>query len=293
MDDDTTTAVAGAVVRLGELALDFARVNRITFQPDAVTPESDTDHTVMLGLVACSLAKRFFPHLSVGKVAEYCLVHDLPEVYAGDTPTLRALTVDEQAEKRRREADAHVQIDMLLGDDLPWVSRTIGTYEDQVVPEARFVKMVDKILPKITHIFNDAATINRHGMTRAELAARYEQQGRDLAEYAAEFPEIEELRTALVEQVLRLIPDPDQYLAERGATCGVELVPERSAGTSSRWDGLADELDAYVREHAPLPMTGAAPDWSEGTAGDALRRAGLTYAARAAAQPRREEEQGG
>jgi hypothetical protein len=73
-----------------------------------------------------------------------------------------------------------------------------------------------------------------------------------------------------------------RYLTDRGATCGVELVGLPADGKYA-WDGLAEQVDEYAREHTPLPMTGSAPDWSEGTPADALRRAGLTYTARAAA----------
>jgi hypothetical protein len=37
----------------------------------------------------------------------------------------------------------------------------------------------------------------------------------------------------------------------------------------------------YARANAPLPMTGDAPDHSDGSPADALRRAGLTYIDRA------------
>ncbi len=40
-------------------------------------------------------------------------------------------------------------------------------------------------------------------------------------------------------------------------------------------------MHEYARIHAPLPMTGDAPDYSEGTPADALRRTGLTYTERA------------
>ncbi|RZU46524.1 hypothetical protein EV385_6598 [Krasilnikovia cinnamomea] len=68
-----------------------------------------------------------------------------------------------------------------------------------------------------------------------------------------------------------------RYLTERGATCGVEVV---DALPSAKWDGLTELVHEYAREHTPLPMTGAAPDWSDGTPADAVRRAGLTYTAR-------------
>ncbi len=47
-----------AVVDLGRMALAFGRIDRITFYEDGGTPESDSDHTVMLGLVACAFAAR-------------------------------------------------------------------------------------------------------------------------------------------------------------------------------------------------------------------------------------------
>jgi hypothetical protein len=73
-----------------------------------------------------------------------------------------------------------------------------------------------------------------------------------------------------------------RYLTERGATCGVELVAVPRTGDPTKWDELAEQVHDYAREHTPLPMTGSTPDVTEGTPADALRRAGLTYTARAA-----------
>lgn len=70
-----------------------------------------------------------------------------------------------------------------------------------------------------------------------------------------------------------------RYLTELGATCGVESV----TAAPDVWDGLSEQIHEYARQHTPLPMTGAAPDWSGGTPADALRRAGHTYTTRAAA----------
>lgn len=73
----------------------------------------------------------------------------------------------------------------------------------------------------------------------------------------------------------------EQYLTERGATCGVDLVPD--VPNPYRWDELAEQVQEHARAHTPLPMTGTVPDWSRGATVDALRRAGLTYSARAGA----------
>lgn len=69
-----TTTPAAAVVELGRLALQFGRVNRITYHPDGHRPETDTDHTVMLGLIACAFAASHMPDLDRGVIAAYALV---------------------------------------------------------------------------------------------------------------------------------------------------------------------------------------------------------------------------
>jgi putative hydrolase of HD superfamily len=200
-------STAGAMVRLGGLALDFGRVDRITYHQDGLTPESDTDHTVMLGLIACAIAAQHFPDLNVGLIAQYALVHDLVEVYAGDTPTLRMPSANAKAEKQQREHAAALRIHGEFGRTMPWLPMTINTYEARRTPEARFVKALDKLLPKITHILNGAVTIHKQGMSPAELAARYENQVGELEEYAADFPGLFDLRAVLVERVLSLVGD--------------------------------------------------------------------------------------
>jgi putative hydrolases of HD superfamily len=195
-------ATAAALVAAGQLALAFGRVLRITYHPDGATPESDTDHTVMLGVIACALATEHFPGLDVGLVAQYALVHDLVEAYAGDTPTLRLPSPEGKADKQRREHAAYQRIRAEFAHTLSWLPARIDEYETRSVPEARFVRAVDKLMPKITHVLNDAATICRQGMSRAELADRYDAQAAEMAAYAADFPELFELRAVLVDQVL-------------------------------------------------------------------------------------------
>lgn len=197
--------IADAVVALGGLSLDFGRVDRITYHPDGTTPESDTDHTVMLGLVACALAAACFPQLDVGLVAQYALVHDLVEVYAGDTNTLRMLTPQARADKADREHAAWMRISDEFSQTLPWLPIVIAEYEDRSTPEARYVKALDKLLPKITHILNEAKTIREQGLTVIELADRYRAQADELRAYADDFPALLDLRAELVNRVLVLL----------------------------------------------------------------------------------------
>ena len=169
------------VIRLGELAMKFGEVNRITLHPDGITPESDTTHTVMLGLVACAFAQKYLPQLDVGLVAQYALVHDLVEVYAGDTPTLRLLTPAQKAEKETREGEALRRLSREFVYGFPWLVATLHTYEASATPEARYVRTMDKVLPKITHMLNACAGLHENGITPEELDRRFRHQAADLA----------------------------------------------------------------------------------------------------------------
>lgn len=195
--------LADAVVDLGRLALAFGRVDRTAvYHPGGITPESDTDHTVMLGWVACSLAARYFPQLDVGLVAQFALIHDAPEVYAGDTPTLRIDDAGRQA-KAEREKAASQRIDREFTGRLDWLPDYLEMYEQQEIPEARFVRGVDKVLPKVVHLLDGCTGLHEQGIGGGELAGVFERQRRDMEGYVGEFAELLDLRAELVDRVVR------------------------------------------------------------------------------------------
>lgn len=212
---------ADAVVQLARLSLGFGRVDRLTYHEDGVTRESDTDHTVMLALIACAFAARH-PEmgLDVGLVAQFAIVHDLPEVYAGDTPTLRALDPAAARDKQAREDEAAYRIARETSA-LPWVADVLETYEQRELPEARYVKAMDKLLPKLTHILNGGVCIREGNMSLAEVASRYAEQDEEIRAYAAGFPLIFDLRAELIHDLmdkLALAAKVNPYPAGHGYT---------------------------------------------------------------------------
>lgn len=167
---------------LARIALAFGRVERATRHDDGVRPETDTDHTVMLGLVACELAPA---HLDRARIAAFALVHDLVEVYAGDTQTL-TITSQGMASKMAREDAARERLVAELGPG-SWLADMLATYEHQKEPEARFVRLVDKVLPKLTHAFNACAAA-KPLTDRAGFDAAH---ARQFKQYSEEYPEFE------------------------------------------------------------------------------------------------------
>lgn len=114
--------------------------------------ESVAEHTLMLAKVAVVYAQEFYPDLDVGKVARYALLHDDVEAYVGDTPTLGIDDVGMADKKALEEAGTKQQKKEF--DDLPIYLADIDDYEEQIKPEARFVKLMDKGMTILIHIPN-------------------------------------------------------------------------------------------------------------------------------------------
>ncbi|MBL8605197.1 MAG: HD domain-containing protein [Myxococcales bacterium] len=188
-----TNSVLSRALTLAQIALAFGRVERATRHEDGLRPETDTDHTVMLGFVACELAP---PHLDRARVAAFSLVHDLVEVYAGDTQTL-VISPEIVAAKRAREAAARVRLTGELGDG-SWLAEILTIYEAQREPEARFVRLVDKVLPKLTHGFNGCVAAQSL-TSQAGLISAHDQQLQKLREEYPEFPDaLDLLRSSML-----------------------------------------------------------------------------------------------
>ena len=125
----------------------------------------------------------------VGTALRYALVHDLPETYAGDTPTLRGLSPKERAAKELREKEA---MDKILNDlpDSSWLEFLHIAYESQIPVEARVVYFLDKLMPKLTHVVNGASVIHEEGIDADEFAVILRDQEKDLR---SRFPELKAL----------------------------------------------------------------------------------------------------
>lgn len=171
---------------LAALTMRFGEVERATRHPDG-RPETDTTHTVMLGLVALRVMGSAPEPLNLALVLYFSLIHDLVEAYAGDVSTLRPLDGVEAANKEERERAACVRIDRAH----PWLGAAIDHYRRQDTAEARFVRYLDKVLPKLTHALNGCAAAKGASMPLVELRERHQAQGDHLDEV---YPELIWLR---------------------------------------------------------------------------------------------------
>jgi putative hydrolase of HD superfamily len=203
-----TPRIADAVVLMAGAAMDFGMIDRTAcYHPDGGPAESDTDHTVMLGWIACGLARRLAPDLDIGLVAQLALAHDAVEVHAGDTQTLR-ISDDERRNKAEREHDAWLLLRDEFGRDLPWLPDTVRHYEDKTSPEARFVWALDKTMPKLVHLLDNLRGLREFGMGRDELVAFFARQRDTIAVAVAGEPWATDLVALHAELVRRVLAHP-------------------------------------------------------------------------------------
>jgi 5'-deoxynucleotidase YfbR-like HD superfamily hydrolase len=199
-------------IDLGAAALDFSRIERITFHQDGDRPEMDADHTVMLSWLACAFASEYYlDRLDIGLVAQFTVIHDAIEIYTGDVNTLR-ITPEEMHEKRVREVAAFQLLKKRFEHDPDragsnWFVWAVGKYEEQRYQEARFVRGMDKLMPKITHILNGGTVFRVQEVLREELVARYDRQYDEMIQYCYDFPELFEFRRELIDLVFKTCGD--------------------------------------------------------------------------------------
>lgn len=166
---DSAERVAQVAFSLGEAAMRFARIERVP-RYDEQSRENDAEHSFMLALVATELAATYCPELDSGLVAQFCNVHDLVEIETGDVATY--LLDDSGLETKA--ANEHAALYKVAASLPTYTRELLLRYEQQLEPEARFVRLVDKILPVIVDIVGPGRKVleEDYGITnRADLDA--------------------------------------------------------------------------------------------------------------------------
>ncbi len=135
-----------------ELLIPFMKVRRdMPFPTESERQETDGEHAFTLAMIAISLARKIDPSLDTGLIAQYALVHDLVEAYAGDV----SVRHESYHQKEAAEAKALVEIQTRFADRDPWIGEYIEKYESRIDKESRFVYVVDKCVGALARLADD------------------------------------------------------------------------------------------------------------------------------------------
>lgn len=133
-------------------------------------PENDAEHSWHMALCALVLAEYAPPGADVGRAIAMALVHDLVEVYAGDT-----FCYDQagNATKAAREQAAADRIFGMLPADQGTAYRALWEEFDAMdTPDSQFAAAVDRLQPFILNVNTQGHTWRLGKITRAQLENR-------------------------------------------------------------------------------------------------------------------------
>ncbi len=179
--------------RLGKI-VDFCRlidrekfIGRRTYLTDGKRLENDAEHAWHLAVMALLLSEYAEGDIDLLKVVSIVLVHDLVEIYAGDT---FAYDMEGLRTQRERELAAAERLYSRLPDDLAAKFRSLwDEFEEGATPEARFAHTLDNFQPLMLQAATDGKAWKEGGRTLAEVLhrnSRTAEGSRALWDYALE-----------------------------------------------------------------------------------------------------------
>jgi 5'-deoxynucleotidase YfbR-like HD superfamily hydrolase len=114
--------------------------------------ENDAEHSWTLALGVCALAPRVDPDIDVGRACMLAVVHDMVEIYAGDTSVWAPLAEHDTKQAREEEALSTLKKKFPM---FPTITDLIEEYEGKKTLESQFVWALDKFLALLV-LYEDA-----------------------------------------------------------------------------------------------------------------------------------------
>lgn len=163
----------GRILAFLEEADRFKSVYRGAYLTDHSRNESDADHVWHLCMFAMLLREESSSAPDPLRVLELCLVHDLVEIYAGDT---WAYDREGYEDKKEREEEAAEKLFALPPEDLGRRLRALwDEFEEAKTEEARFAQAIDRLQGLAQNVFAGGRVWQEKGVTEAQTRERVEE----------------------------------------------------------------------------------------------------------------------
>ena len=129
--------------------------------------ENDAEHSWHLALMALVLAEYADEPVDVGRVLALVVVHELVEIYAGDTFLYDAEARVDQAEREQRAAER--LFGLLPADQTERFRALWDEFEARVTAEAKFAKAMDSLEPLLLNFHTQGTSTWTDPQVTAEL----------------------------------------------------------------------------------------------------------------------------
>lgn len=148
----------------------FKTIERKGYVGDATRRETDAEHTWHMAMFALLLHGELGFEADLGHVLRLVLVHDLVEIFAGDTYAYDDAAVAGQEERERLAAERLFgRLPPDLGGRLHGWWRE---FEEARTPEARFAKSVDRLQGFAQNYLSGGRAWRENGITRDRTRLR-------------------------------------------------------------------------------------------------------------------------
>lgn len=162
-------------------------IGRQSYLTDGKTLENDAEHAWHMAIMTVLLKEYANEEIDVLKTVTMLLIHDLVEVYAGDT-----YAYDEEGKKTQaeREAKAADRIYSILPEDQGEYLKSLWVeFEEQKTAEAKFARTMDCFQPLILNDATNGKAWKEHEVRRSWVYKRNQTTANgstDIWDYARE-----------------------------------------------------------------------------------------------------------
>ena len=132
--------------------------------------ETDAEHSWHIAIMAMLFAEFAPEGTDSDRVVKMCLVHDLIEIFAGDTFCYDSKAGEDKEERERLSAD---RLFALLPEDDGEELRTLWEeFEEQKTPDAVFAACLDRFQPLVGNFLCDGHTWKKGKVKREQVVQR-------------------------------------------------------------------------------------------------------------------------
>ncbi|MDR1536399.1 MAG: HD domain-containing protein [Clostridiales bacterium] len=143
---------------------------RQTLVIDGTRRENDAEHSWHIALMALTLKGCVAFEVNANRAIEMALIHDLVEIYAGDT---FAYDKDGYADKEIREREAAQKLFSILPSSQAEEFKSLWEeFEQMLTPEALYAAAVDRLQPFINNCNTNWHTWMHHEVSKEQVLER-------------------------------------------------------------------------------------------------------------------------
>lgn len=147
-------------------------ITRQTYITDAIRMEDDAEHAWHMAVMAILLAGYSNGKIDILKTVSILLIHDLVEIYAGDTYAYGGVSKEDQHNKEARSADR--LFGKLPAEEGKKLRALWDEFERADTPEARFAHTMDNIQPMMLNDYTGGKSWKEHGVHLSQILKRNE-----------------------------------------------------------------------------------------------------------------------